>query len=98
MSSEMCSGVSFCGAPAGAHPGHIQGARPEKDPRAAGVLRGVRRTSDIALLPECDAHRSRASSSTSIVSCAVRRHEDLAFPCPRAAAVWRYSIQVFGFK
>ena len=85
----MCSGVSFCGAPAGAHPGHIQGARPEKDPRAAGVLRGrVRRT--IPRHPRSAAgvraHIARARRrrpqlcQLSRVRC---EHEDLAFrPAP----------------
>ena len=67
MSSEMCSGVSFCGAPAGAHPGHIQGARPEKDPRAAGVLRGrVRRT--IPRHPRSAAGVRRTSLARVVVS------------------------------
>ena len=93
MSSEMCSGVSFCGAPAGAHPGHIQGARPEKDPRAAGVLRGrVRRT--IPRHPRSAAGVRRTSLARVVVdlneiqivclgvTCAVRTRRPCISPCP----------------
>ena len=86
MSSEMCSGVSFCGAPAGAHPGHIQGARPEKDPRAAGVLRGrVRRT--IPRHPRSAAGVRRTSLARVVVdlncvTCAVRTAKTLHFALP----------------
>jgi hypothetical protein len=59
---------------------------------------------------ECDAHPTSlcCRSATHIARARRRRpqlchvrcddtKEDLAFPCPRAAAVWRYSIQVFVF-